>query len=67
MKYLIIILFFLQIAITPAFAGTSCSDKPQTAETVRKAFELVIKTREALNASGAQVALVARVGQDLSS
>jgi hypothetical protein len=49
-----------------AVAGTACSEKPQAAETVQKAFQLAIKTREALDASGAQVALIGRVGQDLS-
>jgi hypothetical protein len=33
---------------------------------VRKAFQLAIQTRETLDASGAQVALIGRVGQDLS-
>jgi len=47
-------------------AGTACSEKPQTAETMRKAFQLAMQTREKLDASGAQVALVGRVGQDLS-
>jgi hypothetical protein len=51
---------------TLALAGTACSDKPQSAESMHKAFQLAIKTREALDASGAQVALVGRVGQDLS-
>lgn len=60
------ILLCLWLLPAPAFAGTACSEEPQTAETVRKAFQLAIKTREALDASGAQVALVARVGQDLS-
>lgn len=49
-----------------AEAGTACTEKPQSAETVQKAFQLAIKTREALDASGAEVALVGRVGQDLS-
>jgi len=50
----------------PGYAGTACTEKPQSAETVMKAFELGLQTRNALDASGAQVALVARVGQDLS-
>lgn len=66
LRRFIALLFCLWLLPAPAFAGTACSDKPQTAETVRKAFQLAIKTREALDASGAQVALVARVGQDLS-
>ena len=47
-------------------AGTACTEKLQSPETVQKAFRLAIKTREALDASGAQVALIGRVGQDLS-
>lgn len=49
-----------------AHAGQACSDKAPTPETIRKGLNLALKTREALDASGAQVALVARVGQDLS-
>lgn len=49
-----------------AQAGTVCSEKIQSPEVVQKAFQLAIKTRQALDASGAQVALVGRVGQDLS-
>ncbi len=59
-------LFFLVLLPTLALAGTACTEKQQSAETVQKAFQLAIKTREALDASGAQVALVGRVGQDLS-
>ena len=64
MRRILLILQCLWLA--PAYAGTACTEKPQTAETVQKAFQLAIKTREALDASGAQVALVGRVGQDLS-
>lgn len=48
-------------------AGTACNEKQQTADTMRKAFQLAVQTRDRLDASGAQVALIARVGQDLSS
>ncbi|GIK24775.1 MAG: membrane protein [Betaproteobacteria bacterium] len=47
-------------------AGQTCSENPPTAETLQKAFRLALKTRDALEASGAEVALIARVGQDLS-
>lgn len=50
----------------PVQAGQTCSENPPTAETLQKAFRLALKTRDALEASGAEVALVARVGQDLS-
>lgn len=66
LKRLFILLISLCVFSTLATAGTACSDKPQSAETMHKAFQLAIKTREALDASGAQVALVGRVGQDLS-
>lgn len=61
-----ILLILLCLWLVPAYAGTACTEKPQTAETVQKAFQLAMKTREALDTSGAQVALVGRVGQDLS-
>ncbi len=48
-------------------AGTACSEQQQTADTMRKAFMLAVQTRDRLDNSGAQVALIARVGQDLSS
>jgi hypothetical protein len=54
------------LLISTAQAGTACSEKQPSADTMRKAFQLAIKTRDALDATGAQVALVARVGQDLS-
>jgi hypothetical protein len=50
----------------PVQAGQTCSENPPTAETLQKAFRLALKTRDALEASGAEVALIARVGQDLS-
>lgn len=49
-----------------AHAGRSCEEKPLQADTVVKAMTLAQKTYEALDASGAQVAFVARAGQDLS-
>lgn len=47
-------------------AGQTCSENLPTAETLQKAFRLALKTRDALEASGAEVALIGRVGQDLS-
>lgn len=49
-----------------ARAGQSCEDRPLEAEQVRNAFALALKVREALEQSGAQVAILGRVGQDLS-
>jgi hypothetical protein len=63
----------LQIALSmgiliasPAQAGRACEEKNPKAEDVRQGLEAALRTREALEKSGAQVALVARVGQDLS-
>lgn len=61
-----ILVFLICCWLLPAAAGTACSEKAPAAETVQKAFQLAVKTRDALEATGAQVALVARVGQDLS-
>ena len=59
-------LALLLCATLNAHAGRSCEDVPATATTVLQALELAGKTRKALDASGAQIALIARVGQDLS-
>ncbi len=50
----------------PAHAGRSCQEVKPDAVTVQKALQLALRTREALDASGAQVALVGRVGRDMS-
>lgn len=65
MRLLFAILCLLLLPLH-AVAGTACSEKQPTADTVQKAFQLATKTREALDASGAQVALLGRAGQDLS-
>jgi hypothetical protein len=49
-----------------AWAGTPCTEFKPDADTVRKALTLAYGTREALEHSGAEVALVARVGQNLA-
>ena len=49
-----------------AHAGRSCEEKPAEANDVVKSMALAQKTLQALDASGAQVALLARAGQDLS-
>jgi hypothetical protein len=51
---------------SPAQAGQACSEKTPIPETIRKGLNLALKTRDTLDASGAQVALISRVGQDLS-
>jgi hypothetical protein len=52
--------------VPPARAGQSCEDATLPAEEIDRAMQLAWKTRETLDASGAEVVLLARVGQDLS-
>ena len=49
-----------------ALAGGACSETPPTAESVRKGLQLALKTFQALDASGERLALIGRVGSDLS-
>jgi len=49
-----------------AHAGRSCEAKPLQAIDVQRAMTLAERTAAALDASGAQVAVIARHGQDLS-
>lgn len=49
-----------------AQAGQTCNPAKPGPESVRNALTLAQRTRDALDASGGQVALVARAGQDLS-
>lgn len=50
----------------PAHAGRTCEEVKPDPVAVQKALQLALRTREALDASGAQVALVGRVGRDMS-
>jgi hypothetical protein len=61
-------LLLLLLAAPPlaARAGTACTEVAQDAASFVKAIKLAEKTSAALDASGAEVALIARVGQDLS-
>ncbi|HAT33113.1 MAG TPA: DUF2145 domain-containing protein [Janthinobacterium sp.] len=52
--------------VAPAHAGRSCEPKKADPANAVKALDLALKARGALDASGAQVALIARAGQDLS-
>ena len=65
-RCLSIVVFSLTFFIHNSWAGQTCSDITPGPEVARKAFTLALKTREALETSGGQVALIARVGQDLS-
>jgi hypothetical protein len=58
------LLLFLFAA--PAGAGTACSEKVPTPDTVKKALDLGLKTRSTLEASGTRVAIIGRIGSDLS-
>lgn len=49
-----------------AQAGRACEEKPVDTQRVEKAMNLAVQTARALDASGARVVVVARVGQDLS-
>jgi len=62
----LIIATLMMVAAGSAVAGTACTDFEPDANAVRSALTLAFRTRDALEASGARVALVARVGQDLS-
>jgi len=57
----------LLLACAPAtYAGQACADKPLTPNEVIRSMELARQIVQALDASGARVALVSRAGQDLS-
>ncbi|MEO8384243.1 MAG: DUF2145 domain-containing protein [Betaproteobacteria bacterium] len=53
-------------AIGVAQAGTSCEQRAPDAKVVEQALGLAFKTRQKLEASGGEVALIARAGQNLS-
>ncbi|WP_343624870.1 DUF2145 domain-containing protein [Roseateles puraquae] len=50
----------------PAHAGRSCEEKPPSTAQVEQGLRLAEATLRALDASGADVAVLARAGQDLS-
>jgi hypothetical protein len=50
-----------------AHAGRSCESKPPTVESVQRSLTLAQHTAARLDASGAQVVVLARAGQDLSA
>ena len=63
------LLALLGLALTlvaPAHAGRSCEEKPPTTAQVEQGLRLAEATLRALDASGADVAVLARAGQDLS-
>lgn len=56
----------LAAAAAPALAGRACEARPPEARSVQQAMELAAATAKALDASGAEVVVIARAGQDLS-
>ena len=53
------------LAAAPAFAGRNCEAQAPTAINVQRSLELALRTAQALDASGADVVVLARAGQDL--
>ena len=51
--------------VLPAQAGRNCEARQPDADTVVRAMDLAGRTAHALDASGAQVVVIARAGQDL--
>jgi hypothetical protein len=54
------------LAASPAHAGRSCEARPLQVWTIERSLTLAERTFNALDASGAQVVVLARAGQDLS-
>lgn len=54
------------LAATPAKAGRPCGAQAPSAQGVQQALELAERSAQVLEASGAQVVVLARAGQDLS-
>lgn len=65
-RLFIMAILAVSLAAGQAFAGTSCEPKKTDVATFVKAMTLAERTMTALDKSGAQVALIARAGQDLS-
>lgn len=57
----------MALAVPAVHAGRHCEAKPPTVAGVRQAMALAERTAAALDASGARVAVLARVGQDLGA
>lgn len=55
----------MTVHTAPAQAGRSCEQKPLDAQSFGLGMQLAQRTSQALDASGAQVVLLARAGQDL--
>jgi hypothetical protein len=69
MKTKIVVLALAALALSaalPARAGRPCETQPPATQAVERGMTLAEATARALDASGAQVAVLARAGQDLS-
>ncbi len=53
------------VSVAPAHAGRNCEAQPPTAINVQRSLALAERTAQALDASGAEVVVLARAGQDL--
>jgi hypothetical protein len=60
-----VIALVLASVVTAAHAGRACEQKPPTAVNVQRAMTLAERTAASLAASGAQVVVLGRIGQDL--
>jgi len=56
----------LLAAAANAHAGQNCESKPLTVDEVQRSLDLAQRSMQVLDASGAQVAIIARAGQNLS-
>ncbi len=61
-----VVLLMTAVLVLPAQAGRSCDAQPLKAQTVERGLALAERTLKSLDASGAQVVVLARAGQDLS-
>ena len=56
----------LMLAASAAHAGRSCENKPPRADAIQRSMQLAEHTAQQLDQSGAQVVVLARMGQNLS-
>ena len=65
--FLISCLLLVLLTSNPALAGRSCQEQPPTPVVVQKGLQLALKTQQVLAQSDTTVALLGRVGSDLSA
>ncbi|WP_028101930.1 DUF2145 domain-containing protein [Pseudoduganella violaceinigra] len=66
MKHLLPTLLLAAATAGSAHAGQNCEHKPMSVEDVERSLSLAQRSMQVLDDSGAQVAIIARAGQDLS-